>query len=38
MSLYYYVQPNAYRKGVTGAMPKIAFGSATWRVYTWDLL
>jgi peptide/nickel transport system substrate-binding protein len=38
MSLYYYVQPNAYRKGVIGAMPKIALGSGTWQVHMWDVL
>jgi len=37
MSMYYFPQPTAVRKGLTGVLPSNPFGSPTWEVYRWDI-
>jgi len=37
MSMYYFPQPTAVRKGLTGVLPSNPFGSATREVYRWDM-
>lgn len=35
--LYFYPQPNAVRKGLSGPIPTNPFGSVTWQIHTWDV-
>jgi len=37
LGLFFVPQPIAARKGVEGAFPANAGGSATWRAHTWDV-
>lgn len=37
MGLFFVPQPILVRRGVVGALPGNASGSATWRAHTWDL-
>lgn len=37
ISLYFYPQPNAVRKGLVGPIPANSFGSVTWQIHLWDI-